>query len=111
MKTVVQERLKVTPEEYQHLVFNVWFQWCSMKATKRQSLQKLLICQPLFKWWYRELQKMENHFIEETQFYEKVISKELALGLYQETVQPIYNRFSKPLIKKAYERNTIEKQN
>jgi len=37
-----------------------------------------------------------------------VISKELALSCYQENIQPIYNRFSKPLIKKAYERQSIE---
>ena len=49
--------------------------------------------------------------MEETEFYAQVISKELAISIYQENVQPIYQRFSKPLIKKAYERQSIEKQN
>jgi len=104
----VHARLKVTPGEYQDLIMDLWFQWCCTKTKNLLSLQKVLTCQPLFRWWCRELQKFEAQFMEETQFYENVISKELALSCYNENIQPIYNRFSKPLIKKAYERQSIE---
>lgn len=110
MNTVYQ-RLKATPEEYQNLVIDTWFQWCSTRTNNNKSLQKLLVCQPLFNWWCREIQKLEVKFMEETEFYAHVISKELALSLYRENIQPIYKIFSKPLIKKAYEQQSIEKQN
>ena len=104
----VHARLKLTPEQYEDLLMDIWLQWCSTKTNNLLSLQKVLTCQPLFRWWCRELKKLESQFMEETQFYEKVITKELALACYQENIQPIYNRFSKPLIKKAYEQTTIK---
>ncbi len=107
----VHNRLKITPEQYEDLIMDIWLQWSCTKTSNLLSLQKVLTCQPLFRWWCRELQKFEAQFMEETQFYENVISKELALSCYIENIEPIYKRFSKPLIKKAHERTTIEEQN
>lgn len=103
MKTQVFKRLKQSPEEYAGMVMNLWLTWCSSKTNNTKSLQKVLTCQPLFNWWQRELKKLEAQFMEETEVYRNSMSKDVALAMYSDTTRKIFNKFSKPLMKKAHE--------
>lgn len=97
----VYERLQQTPEEYEHMIMNIWFSWCREKTSTEKSLQKVLICQPLFHWWQREMKKLETDFLNDTQGYTGIAKIEW-LKLYAEYIIPVFDRFSKPLLKKAY---------
>lgn len=111
MKKALIQRLQITPEQYSDMIFNVWFQWSASKTINQTSLQKVLICQPLQNWWLRELHKLEAQFMEASAPYASTMTRNDALILWAEHTEAIYNRFSKPLIKKAHERKTIEQQN
>lgn len=107
----VNQRLQKTPEEYSDLLFQIWIQWCASRTQNQTALQKLLICQPLSNWWHAEIRKLESDFMEATEPYKDSIGKKDLLKMWAENIFPIYSRFSKPLIKKAYERYTITEQN
>lgn len=95
--------LKATPEEYESIVLQFYFNWCTQKAINKKSLQKVLTCPPLFNWWKKELAKLEQVFIDDAKVYNNSITKIDAHKLYHITTAKLYNRFSKPLIKYANE--------
>lgn len=96
MKAEIRKRLQQTPEEYEYQLMNMWFSWCREKTDNMQSLQKVLTCRPLFNWWQRELELLETEFLEETILLH---DKKHARELYAEFVVPIFDRFSKALLK------------
>ena len=81
---------------------NTYVNWCALKTLRKKSLQKILICQPLFNWWQRELEKLELEFIQDMEFLNQHDPK-ACMQAYNYTTRKIYERFSKPLIKKAYD--------
>lgn len=102
MENPVIQRLYHTPDTYEMMVMNMWFSWCSEKAKNHRQLQKLLTCTPLFNWWHAEMTKLEEQFINETRPHP---DKAHIRKLYAEYMVEIFNLFSKPLIKLAYERD------
>lgn len=103
MKTKVTQRLGITPEAYENAVFDMYIQWCAAKTSTEKSLQKVLVCMPLFHWWQRELTKLEERFLEDTEPYKDALTTAEAHQVYHSHTIAIHNRFSKPLIKKAYD--------
>jgi len=101
--TQVLQLLKTTPEEYESMIIQFYFNWCSQKTANSRSLQKVLTCPPLFNWWKKELAKLEQVFIDDAAHYNNSITKIDAHKLYHITTAKLYNRFSKPLIKFANE--------
>lgn len=100
MKKQIITRLLMTPEEYEGQLLNIWFNWCYEKTPTHKELQKLLINQPLFNWWQTEIQKLEEQFLLETRPFS---DKNHAKCMYAEFTIDIFRRYSKPLLKKAYE--------
>lgn len=98
MKAKIHERLQITREEYEMMVMQIWLNWCQEKSQNNKTLQKVLICKPLFNWWQRELKKLEHEFIIETiPFEDKIHAKRI----YAEFIIDIFSKFSKPLLKTA----------
>lgn len=95
MKTEVQLLLQQTPEEYQMMVFNLWFNWCDVKTSNIKSLHKAITSQPLFNWWKKELLKLELIFLKEIDPYSEVVSKEVAKSMYDDYTHEVFKRFSK----------------
>lgn len=111
MKARIDLRLKLTPAQYNDMVMEMWIQWCGLKTENDKSLQKVLVCQPLFRWWLRELRKLEKEYLKISHDYRNVMCITTRLELYEQTISPLYKRFSKPLIQKAYEHKPITEQN
>lgn len=103
MKNQVLTILQISPEAYEKLVMDIYFDWCSKKAQNEKSLQKVLTCRPLFNWWYKQLTDMEVGFVEQGEDYIDHITPQAAEDFYIESISNIYKLFSKPLIKKAYD--------
>lgn len=102
MKTKTLQLLNLTPQQYEEKTLNTYVDWCATRTTGKRSLQKALTNQPLFNWWQRELEKLELEFIQDM----KTVNQHDTLACmqaYNFTIRKIYNRFSKPLIQKAYD--------
>lgn len=103
MKKQLFTILKVTPEEYETIVIDKFFTWCSLKSKNQKTLQKVLTCKPLFNWWYKQLTKLEKDFVDEAKIYSNSITQEVAIDFYHQSTIKIYQIFSKPLMRKAHE--------
>lgn len=97
------QRLQMTQSEYELNIWTLWTQWCATKTDNDNSLQRAIGCQPLFNWWQSELRKLEADFLDQTDAFEDSICKQTAFMLYKECTNPINERFSKPLLKQAYD--------
>lgn len=104
MKAKILEILNCQSHTYEMQVFNLWLTWCQSKTNNSKSLQKALTSKPLFNWWKRELEKLEKDFVTEAYIYKDHLTYETALEFWMQSVEPIYHRFSKPLIKKINEK-------
>lgn len=103
MKKQLLKLLNITPEQYEDQTMNLWAEWCTAKVVNPKKLQKMLICQALFNWWQRELESLEIEFINDMQTSITQLDPEAYLKAYHFTTRRIYERFSKPLIKSAYD--------
>lgn len=103
MKNQVLTILQMTPEAYDKLVLDMYFDWCAKKSHNQKSLQKVLTCGPLFNWWYKQLETFELHFIDDAKDYSSNITQEAAVDYYRHSTKDIFKLFSKPLMKKAHD--------
>ena len=97
----IEQILRQSPDAYELNVFRIWHNWCREKTTNETQLQKVMICQPLFNWWYRELQKYEVKFVKNLPPYHTEIPQKVLVEMYAEFTVEIFDRFSEPLITKA----------
>ena len=107
MKKEVIKRLGYTQQQYEDMLMTLWLNWCDDKTTSRKSLQKALICRPLYHWWLRELAALEGKFIYETDLHAMDLDQSTALALYISHTRDIYSLLSKPLLKKANRKTAI----
>lgn len=101
MKTKLIITLKMTTDQYEQTVFDVYVKWCGRNIDNTIQLQKVLNCQPLFNWWYKELEKIETKYLEQVKCYNQSLSPEVALEYYLECTKELSDVFSPPLIRKA----------
>lgn len=102
MKTKTLQLLNLTKEQYEEKTLNTYLDWCATRTTGIRSLQKALTCQPLFNWWQRELEKLELEFIQDMEELNQQ-DTQACMQAYNFIIRKIYDRFSKPLIQKAYD--------
>ncbi|MGJ5643237.1 hypothetical protein [Formosa sp. S-31] len=103
MKKQVLTSLQLNADQYYKLVLDLYFNWCCTKAKNRKSLQKVLTCTPLFNWWYKQLSELEKDFVDQVKDYQFQLDPETARSFYNQSVDGIYQLFSKPLIKLAHD--------
>lgn len=109
MKTKTLQLLKITPQQYEEKTMDSWVKWCQSRIVNEKSLQKVLICQPLFNWWQRELEKLELEFVQDMELINQR-DPEACMQAYNFTTRRIFKRFSKPLIQKANDSKTVGEQ-
>ncbi|MGC1471510.1 MAG: hypothetical protein WA775_02865 [Psychroserpens sp.] len=102
--------LKFTPDQYENLMLNTYFTWCSNRTANKRTLQKHLTSPALFNWWKAEMSKLEREFLEG--LVELPLKDPTAYRrAYKFSTGKIFNRFSKPLIQKANEGLNIINEN
>ena len=102
MNTKTLQYLNLTPKQYEDKLMETYVDWCASRTAGKRSLQKILTCQPLFNWWQREIVKLEIEFNQDMETINPQ-NPEACMQAYNFTVKRLYNRFSKPLLKKAYD--------
>lgn len=110
METKTLKLLNLTPQQYEEKTLNTYVNWCATRTAGKRSLQKVLTCQPLFNWWLRELNMLENEFIKDMQAYPNPDPKACTKA-YNFTIAKINQRFSKSLLRYAHDSSTTRKQN
>lgn len=109
---MVTRKLKMSEGQYETIIISIWTHWCRRYSYSIPTAQKLMCNQPLFTWWKRQLQQLENEFLEDIAHYPDLAPLD-AETIYMRTVHKIYGIYSKPLIKKALHNDskTNHKQN
>lgn len=98
----ILKTLNLTPEQYDEKTLNTYIDWCATRTAGKRSLQKILTCQPLFHWWQKELEKLEREFLM-GMLVLPLQDHDAYMKAYDFSTRKIYDRFSKPLIKKAHD--------
>ena len=71
MSTTINQKLKMTPEEYELWIFGLYARWCeSITGTSDRELQKVMANSGINKWFMMEYGKCETEFIQLTRFYD-----------------------------------------
>ncbi|AMA49435.1 hypothetical protein [Flavobacterium covae] len=108
MKKVI-ELLDLSTPDYETLLFETYFNWCTDFCSNYQDdLQSLVANRALNKYFLQEYNKLEEEFLQLASRYENNINITSVhyRELYADCTVKIFNRFSKVLIKKA-KQNTI----
>lgn len=61
MKTTAQ-KLNLSNEDYEFMIFNTFYQWCMKYSANTSELQEMITNQKLFKWFQVEWKKQEIEF-------------------------------------------------
>ena len=77
MKAQLLHLLKYSNEDYDLLVFDIYYCWCMEHGYSITHLQKLLNSQKLYSWFMREYRQREARFLDYTKDYQNSTLKEL----------------------------------
>jgi hypothetical protein len=69
--TTINQKLKMTPEEYELLLFGVYARWCESVTINDREFQKVIANSGINKWFMTEYAKCEAEFVQLTQRYEE----------------------------------------
>lgn len=70
MKTTINKKLQLTPEEYEMLFFDTYFRWCESVTITAREFQKVLANAAINRWYRIEFAKCEAEFEHLTSRYE-----------------------------------------
>ena len=70
MSTTINQKLKMTPEEYELLIFGAYARWCESVTINIHEFQKVLANAAISKWFMIEYGKCETDFEQLTERYE-----------------------------------------
>lgn len=63
--TTINQKLKMSPEEYELLIFGAYARWCeTLSGTSDRELQKILANSGINKWFMTEYAKCEAEFLQ-----------------------------------------------
>lgn len=69
--TTINQKLKMTPEQYEDLIFGCYAHWCESVTINDRELQKVLANSGINKWFMTEYAKCEAEFLQLTTRYEE----------------------------------------
>lgn len=69
--TTINQKLKITPEEYELLIFGAYARWCESVTVNIHEFQKVLANSSVSKWFMMEYSKCEIDFEHLTARYEE----------------------------------------
>ena len=62
MKATTLQKLDITPEQYESMIWNLYSNWCESVSTNNREYQKVLANAAVNRWFLMELAKCENEF-------------------------------------------------
>lgn len=99
MKNTVIKYLKISPDNYDDRLFQMYFNWCQRHAVSDNNLQELLANAQLNKWFMRHYAVLEKLFITDHATRKNPLSTpERNLYDYQECVSQIFKNYPKAII-------------
>lgn len=69
MTKTINQKLKMTPEEYEEMIFGAYARWCEGVTTNLHEFQKVLANASISKWYMTEYAKCEEGFQKITDCY------------------------------------------
>jgi len=69
--TTINQKLKMSTEEYENLIFGAYARWCESVTTNTHEFQKVLANSAINKWFMLEYGKCEKEFEQLTKRYEE----------------------------------------
>lgn len=96
MKT--HEILKITPEKYEHKVFETYFKWCNVNSSNDDEFQRLIANAAVNGWFLENLAKVEAEFCEEAMPYTGTGSMVDIDTLWLKGVMKLFYYYPKPLL-------------
>lgn len=96
------ELLKITEEQYQTKVFELWLHWCETKSYSPEQFSKLSQCASLCAWWKQNLEQLEKEFCEDALPYHEIMTANDAAKLYYKHVNKLTLYYSNPLMRIAF---------
>lgn len=71
-QTTINQKLKMTQEEYELFIFGAYARWCeTLSGTSDRELQKIMANSGINKWYMTEYAKCEAEFLQLTERYEE----------------------------------------
>lgn len=98
MKTIAQ-KLNVSPETYNWMIFNTYFMWCARHASSSVELQKLTSSQSLFNWFQKEYKKQEEEFLFLTSRFTNLATQSY-VTCYNRCIEKVFDVYPKLLLEK-----------
>ena len=68
--TTINQKLKMTPEEYEEMIFGAYARWCESVTINDREFQKVLANSGINKWYMTEYEKCEKEFDQLTRRYQ-----------------------------------------
>ena len=62
MKATTLQKLDITPEQYESMIWNLYSNWCESVSTNNREYQKVLANAAVNRWFLMELAKCEKEF-------------------------------------------------
>lgn len=112
---IVLQLTSRTPDQYEMVVFDLWFKWCELNARhfepddpemKPLEFQKLLAHAAINKWWRRELTKLERQFVADNVEAYSNYHHSTMRSLWHVKVTEIMRIYPRVLIKKVQKSKT-----
>ena len=69
--TTINQKLKMSTEEYENLFFGAYARWCESVTINNQDFQKVLANAGINKWYRTEYAKCEAEFLQLTHNYQE----------------------------------------
>lgn len=89
--TTIAQKLQMTPEQYEELIFGAYARWCESVTLNPRELQKALASAAINKWYLTEYAKCERECIQLTHRYEKSITVEDFKRCYNDCTYGMFN--------------------
>jgi len=99
MKQFIHHVLNKTPTEYEVFKFDIYLFWCEFNSVSQKDLQQLIASQILYDWYIKQLNLLENEFINKVSNATTLNNTVPYLnGVYIGTVGKISNIYPKKLL-------------
>jgi hypothetical protein len=110
MSKTINQKLKMTPEEYEDLIFGAYARWCESVTINTHEFQKVLANSSINKWFMMEYSKCEKEFKQLTARYEEndTIIAEDFKRCYSECTYRMFNIRPMALLQEINKKKSVD---
>ena len=92
MIKIINQKLGITPQQYEHMVWNLYSQWCQSVSITTHEYQQVLANSSVNRWFSMELTKCEKKFQILTFCYTNTnVTTVEFTNCFCDCVQPLFN--------------------